>query len=87
MDLKYTAPMHTLHFIDFSDYSKIILRKDNWRSCFKNIFKDEQITGSKIKELEPLRNSIAHGRELTKRQEDKLVMLTEELLECLGITL
>jgi tetratricopeptide (TPR) repeat protein len=81
-----TYKLHPLDFVDFPDYLKIITKRDNWTTCFKKIFRDEQIIAAELKELEPIRNSIAHGRDITKKQEDKLFMITEEILDSISVT-
>lgn len=75
--------LHPIHYVDFTDYAKIIVRKDNWEQVFKPIFQDAEITSAKLRELEPIRNDIAHSRELTNKQKDRLRILSEDLLACL----
>jgi hypothetical protein len=61
-----------ISFVDFNDYIKIIRRGDNWKQVFKDIFKDEEWISTKLKEIEPVRNAIAHSRSLTKEQRKRL---------------
>ena len=80
-----SEPFNPIDFVDFPDYLRIIIRKDNWKSTFKEIFfNDEQIAYAKLKELEPLRNNLAHGRALTDREVDKLDFLASELSSCMA---
>lgn len=54
-----------LHFADFPDYQKIICRSDNWRDSFETIFVTKETIHSKLQELEPIRNDIAHSRSIS----------------------
>lgn len=53
-------PWHTqenlseIHYIDFADYAKIILKADNWNQVFQQYFKEKEIISAKFRELEPL---------------------------------
>lgn len=72
--------LHPIHFIDFADYSKIISRKDNWKNIFKRIFGGESpIIATKLKELEPIRHSIAHSRSLSRDESKKLALYSKEI--------
>jgi len=72
-----------IHYVNFSEYAKIIRKRDNWRLVFKKMFVDEEIVASKLKELEPIRNDIMHSRTLTKNQSARLKILTEDITKCL----
>lgn len=61
-----------ISFVDFNDYIKIIRRSNNWKQTFRDIFKDEEWISTKLKEIEPVRNAIAHSRSLTKEQRKRL---------------
>ncbi len=56
--------LHPIQYVDFPDYLKIIRRKDNWRDAFHKVFKDEESISVKLRELEPIRNVLAHSRPL-----------------------
>lgn len=70
-----------IDYIDFSDYGKIITRKDNWNEIFKHIFENRENLLSKLKELEPIRNTIMHSRNLTKKQVKRLELYSDDLDE------
>jgi len=70
----------TIDYLDFSDYVKIITKRDNWREAFKSVFKDETIITAKLRELEPIRNAVRHTRKLTADQKEKLNAITKEIL-------
>ena len=71
-------------YADFADYFKIITRKDNWRRIFAKFFIDEAWIKTKlVLELTPIRNNIAHNRELSFESIQKLTLATEEILRCI----
>jgi len=72
-----------IHYINFSEYSKIITRKDNWKDVFKDIFKDEKIIEVRLKEIDAIRNKIAHFRPLTDTERKKLKLYADEILNCI----
>jgi hypothetical protein len=54
-------------YVDFADYLKIITRADNWKEIFRDIFFEQELISAKFKELNPIRNKIAHSRDLTSK--------------------
>jgi hypothetical protein len=66
---------------DFSDVRKILERDENRRE-FSDILNDRQFRNviSKLDELEPIRNKIAHSRPLTKREFDKLKIYVDDII-------
>ena len=73
---------HPIHYINFSEYSKIITKRDNWREVFSDCFREKNLISSKFRELEPIRNKIAHFRDLTKNEKTKLELYSKEILNC-----
>jgi len=69
-----------IQYLDFTDYVKIITRRDNWREIFQVIFKDQDISVAKLKELEPIRNAVRHTRKLTTEQRDKLKVHSRDIM-------
>jgi hypothetical protein len=63
-----------LSYSDLGDWSKIILRADNW-TLFEPYFKRKTFVEESFIRLIPLRNDIAHMRPLTKA--DRLVFYAE----------
>ncbi len=53
-----------VYYIDFADYSAIVGRQDNWKEVFQKVFRDRESVLVKLKELEQIRNDIAHTRDL-----------------------
>jgi dnd system-associated protein 4 len=74
------AGQDPLDYVCFPDYVKIITGGGNWETSFKEIFKQKGQIESKLKELEPVRNSLSHSRKLTKDQRDVLTLYTSQIL-------
>jgi hypothetical protein len=77
---------HPIHYIDFADYAKIILRRDNWEQLFSVVFKERDIIATKLKELEPIRNAIAHFRNLRPNQAARLELNVDDIRRSIGST-
>jgi ATP-dependent Lon protease len=69
-----------VQYLDFSDYTKIITRRDNWRDAFQKIFREQEVITAKLRELEPIRNAVRHGRKLTTEQQEKLEIFSQEIV-------
>jgi hypothetical protein len=61
-----------MKYLDFSDYMPIMLRKDNWKSIFSAVFTSPEWITSRLEELLPIRNNIAHSRTVS---DDELLHL------------
>jgi predicted S18 family serine protease len=68
-----------IQYLDFADYAKIITKRDNWREVFQNVFKEQEVMRGKLKELEPIRNAVRHGRKLTAEQKEKLKIYSRDI--------
>lgn len=69
-----------IYYVDFPDYIKIITRKDNWKDIFAPIFRDKDAVSTKLRELEPVRNNIAHSRETSTHAREKLEIYAREII-------
>lgn len=73
-----------IFYADFADYFKIIARRDNWRNIFARFFADEAWIKTKlVLELSPIRNDIAHNRDLTPESAQKLELAIQEIVRCI----
>lgn len=68
-----------IDYIDFTDYAKIITRRDNWNNVFRDVFHNREELLSKLKELEPIRNAIMHSRNLNSKQIQRLQLYSDDL--------
>jgi DNA sulfur modification protein DndB len=75
-------PAH--YYLDFSDYSRIIKRRDNWREAFQRIFKTEEWIDYWFKEIERIRIEIAHHRDLTEREFTVLQLFSDDFSRVLA---
>ncbi len=69
-----------IQFIDFSDLSKILDRRDN-RKVFGIKLKPIEAFIMKLRELEPIRNKLFHSRRLSKNDLEKVNLYTQEFLD------
>ncbi len=69
--------------IDYSDFTdlKQILEKGRNYTLFEDIMNQEhfKLVISKLHELDPIRKKIAHSRQLTKKEFNRLVLYTEDI--------
>lgn len=71
---------HLIDYVDFADYRKIIIKRDNWDKVFKRIFIDREILNTKLRELEDIRNAVMHLRKLGSLDLKKLQLYTQEII-------
>lgn len=72
-----------ISYLDFNDYIKIIRKGNNWRDAFKHIFVDEEMISSKLRELDPIRNRIAHSKELTQEDNIRLELHSTDIIRAI----
>ncbi len=73
-------PEDPLSYAGFADYDDIILFNDNWQECFQAVFKSRGWLSTKLHDLEPIRNTLMHARQLTKHGLEKLRVNSRDLL-------
>ncbi len=71
-------------YLDFNDYVKVMIKKDNWREAFEKIFIEKELTSAKLRELDPIRKMIAHARDLSDRDFARLEVDAGDLLEAIN---
>jgi DNA sulfur modification protein DndB len=71
-------------YMNFSEYSKVISKRDNWREAFGRVFRDEEWVRVVLKDLEKIRNDIAHSRDLSERQLTVLKLYSGDLARVLA---
>lgn len=69
-----------VEYLDFPDYAKIILEPQNWVEGFASIFVDPDSLRVKLRELEPIRNDLAHAREIVSANAERLRLYSRELV-------
>lgn len=70
-------------YLDFSDYRTIILDPTNWNGCFDAVFKSQSFIEVRLSELEPVRNDVAHSRDVGATAAAKLRIYAAELKACI----
>ena len=77
--------MAPIHYVDFSDYAKIIGDSRNLGSVFRPFFLDLEVVRSKLRELEPIRHGIAHSRTVSAEGKIKLRLYAGEFFRLMNI--
>jgi len=71
-------------YADFTDYAKIIERKDNWNEAFAPVFRRKSLVQESLQRLYPIRNCTMHARIITQDDELFLHAETRRLLKAMG---
>jgi len=71
-------------YMNFSEYSKVIVKRDNWREAFAPIFRHKEWVDVIFTELEPIRNAVAHSRDLSERQLTVLRLYSDDLARAIS---
>lgn len=77
-------PQHPIYYLNFPDLATIIERNVNWNNAFKTIFLRKDTIVSTLRELEPIRNKIAHNRIATTTDVDIVQTAVTKLSSYLG---
>ena len=74
-----------IYYSDFTDLKCIFEKGRNYK-VFGDIINQEQFKTviSKLHELDPIRNKIAHSRPLSKREFDRLILYTDDISKMLS---
>jgi hypothetical protein len=85
LSLSYIS-FHPVYYLDFSDLRETMIRKDNWRNAFEEIFgtKYRDLINSSLSQLEPIQNKIAHNRTVLGHEVVVLGKFSGDLENCLG---
>lgn len=73
-----------IEYLDFPDYARVILETQNWQRAFSGVFVDREALRVKLHELEPIRNDIAHSRQISTANDDRLRLYARELVDRIG---
>ena len=73
-------------YADFTDYEKIISRKDNWNTVFKPIFRAKTSVQESFQRLFPIRLCVMHSRLISQDDELYLLVETKRILGAVGVT-
>ena len=70
-----------IEYLDFPDYSRVLLDPQNWQQAFSPVFVDMDALRVKLRELEPIRNDVAHSRQVTVANAERLRLYARELID------
>ncbi len=72
-------------YADFTDYVRMIVRKDNWEQIFRPFFRRKALVQESLQRLCPIRVCAMHARVITQDDELFLMAETVRLLKAMGI--
>lgn len=78
-------PLDLIHYADFTDYAKLVRRKDNWKDLFSAVFRDEEELGVAFRRIEKIRIVAMHNRTVTKSDLLTLGLETTLILSAIGV--
>ncbi|WP_435106580.1 Swt1 family HEPN domain-containing protein [Arhodomonas sp. AD133] len=70
-----------LSYADLDDYRAIIVQRDNWSRAFGSAFGSKESVQESFRRLQPLRNAVAHMRDITRRELVEALVEIQRLLE------
>lgn len=78
---------HPIYYSDFSNIRTIIEKNDNWINVFKSKLKNKELLIPILKELEFIRNKVAHNRKVTSTDLSIVNSNYEKIIGFIGIEL
>jgi len=69
------APKPLIAFADFTDYERVICKKDNWRQVFSSYFRRPESVRESFQRMHPIRLDTMHARPIA--QDDELLLYVE----------
>lgn len=76
-----------IEYADFTDYEKIIVKRENWRNVFAPVFKRQTLVQESFQRLYPVRICTMHARIITQDDELYLYVEMKRLLAAIGIVI
>ena len=70
-------------YADFTDYQRIICKRDNWRQVFSPFFEREENVRESLQRLHPIRLDTMHARIITQDDEFFLYVEAKRLMQCI----
>ena len=72
-----------ISYADFTDYERIMTRKDNWEKVFKEFFRSKPSIQESFQRLYPIRRCTMHARLITEVDELYLLVETKRIWEAM----
>jgi hypothetical protein len=73
-----------IEYADFTDYTTIIVKNDNWKAIFQPFFKRKNLVEESFQRLYPIRICTMHARIITQDDELYLYAETKRILKAIG---
>lgn len=70
-----------IDYVDFSDYSKIIIKRDNWSEVFQEKFQNKDRIKVWLEEINQIRNKIMHSRKVSETEMETLKLNIKKIQE------
>ncbi len=74
-----------IQYADFMDLANVIMRRDNWREVFQEIFRNPHDIAVSLQRLHPIRKAVAHSRPLGRADVLTLVSEATRIFHALGM--
>jgi hypothetical protein len=78
------VPHNPIYYLDFPDLTTIIERNDNWNAVFKDIFYRKDFIVTTLRELEPIRNKVAHNRKAATKDLEIVIGAYRKISAAIG---
>ena len=82
---KGEKPRPLIAYADFTDYEKIIRKKQNWNTTFKGVFQRGEFVTESFQRLYPIRLCTMHARLITADDELYLFVEVKRFLQVIGV--
>lgn len=81
---KGERPHKLIDYADFTDYERVITRRDNWKKVFQPVFRKRESVQESLQRLYPVRLCSFHARLLTQDDELLLYVEVKRVLKAIG---
>jgi len=78
-------PLPLIAYADFTDYERVIVRKENWNEIFKGVFVRSESVRESLVRLYPVRLCTMHARSITQDDQLYLYAETRRILNAIGV--
>jgi hypothetical protein len=82
---KGEKPRPLIAYADFTDYEKIVRKKQNWNTTFKGVFQRGEFVTESFQRLYPIRLCTMHARLITADDELYLFVEVKRFLQVIGV--
>lgn len=83
---KSRQDLHPVEYAWVDEYRQIVMRRDNWRDCFKAVFGHKEDTETFFRWLAAARVDIGHVRDLTDEDYSRFVLAVNSVIRSIDST-